>query len=129
MPRWLNVSFVLISPLTALQSITAYFCASEFSALRSSFRRFFSSIILLPRKSVYNADVTAVYSGAFLQLFLKLRIGYFFGGGNIPVLYILFLGKQLFKGFTPGETEQYKVLFDKMCENAAEGLAETERMN
>ena len=38
-------------------------------------------------------------------------------------------GKQLFKGFTPGETEQYKVLFDKMCENAAEGLAETERMN
>ena len=38
-------------------------------------------------------------------------------------------GKQLFKGFTPRETEQYKVLFDKMCENAAEGLAETERMN
>ena len=38
-------------------------------------------------------------------------------------------GKQLFKGFTPGETEQYKVLFDKMCENAAEGLEETERMN
>ena len=38
-------------------------------------------------------------------------------------------GKQLFKGFTPGETEQYKVLFDKMCENAAEGLTETERMN
>lgn len=38
-------------------------------------------------------------------------------------------GKQLFKGFTPRETEQYKVLFDKMCENAAEGLAETERIN
>lgn len=35
-------------------------------------------------------------------------------------------GKQLFKGFTPEDMEQYKKWFDAMCENAADGLAKQE---
>lgn len=37
-------------------------------------------------------------------------------------------GRQILKGFSPEEMEQCRTLFDRMCENAADGLSEAERV-
>lgn len=37
-------------------------------------------------------------------------------------------GRQLFKGFTPEEIKLCQTLFERACENAANGSAETERV-